>query len=425
MKYQFPVTDKYQAREVTDLEFDIRDYDPDLFVELETIRSENPFKNIDYDLNIDSDKNILARISDKYNKILFSGHRGCGKTLELNKYYNRINRPDNYFTIFIEIEKEMEISRFEASDIFILLLVSLIKKLNSEGIVIELNYLKDLITEWTSDEEIKNELSSSYKFEVGAETSAGANFFGFLKLSSFFKALFASESKIVKTIREKIKRNINILIDKFNFILNQVREKIKETNKGKDILFIIDGSEKIPFEKYKQIFIQDVYLIRSINVNMILSIPIHSCFDIKNNPSSEFFSVQLLPMIRLNNENKKKFGEIITKRIDETTFFDEGVLDKCIEKSGGCPRQLLRIVNKSLIESLGNKITLEKLNKALNKLGNDLKNPLDSEHLKVINNKTYNTADTKCLDLLFSLAILKYNGDYEINPLLADVLQTK
>ena len=114
-----------------------------------------------------------------------------------------------------------------------------------------------------------------------------------------------------------------------------------------------------------------------------------------------------------------------TKRIDETTFFDEGVLDKCIEKSGGCPRQLLRIVNKSLIESLGNKITLEKLNKALNKLGNDLKNPLDSEHLKVINNKTYNTADTKCLDLLFSLAILKYNGDYEINPLLADVLQTK
>jgi hypothetical protein len=37
-----------------------------------------------------------------------------------------------------------------------------------------------------------------------------------------------------------------------------------------------------------------------------------------------------------------------------------------------------------------------------------------------IKEKKYDPADPKVLDLLFSLAILKYNGNMEINPLITN-----
>ncbi len=114
--------------------------------------------------------------------------------------------------------------------------------------------------------------------------------------------------------------------------------------------------------------------------------------------------------------------QVITKRIDADTFLEQDALRFCVEKSGGCIRQLLRIVNKSLIISRGMKITKEIAERSVNDLGRAMIEQFDSEHLSILKQKQYHTADLKVLDLLFSLAVLKYNGDREINPLIKNYL---
>jgi len=368
MKYEFPAKNKFHARSVTELDFEIDPMDSDIYVNLDMVRGKDYIEEIKYNLNIDEEK--LQVTTDSFIKIIFSGHRGSGKTVELQRFQKNIDDSVRYFSVFIRIEKELEVASFQPEDLFIILMIKLIEKIH-EGAL---------------------------------------------------KAVFSSESKTLKTIRETIKKNPKYLIDKFNAVLDDLRITLNSNNNSKDILFILDGTEKIPYQIYRELFCENSYLIRSINANMIFSVPINSYFDIKGNPSSDFFQTYTLPMIPITNESMPLLKRIITKRIDADTFIDDESLDFCIQKSGGCIRQLLRIVNKSLIISRGMKITKQIAEKSANDLGRAMIEQFDSEHLSIMKQKQYHTADIKVLDLLFSLAVLKYNGDREINPLIKNYL---
>jgi chromosomal replication initiation ATPase DnaA len=125
-------------------------------------------------------------------------------------------------------------------------------------------------------------------------------------------------------------------------------------------------------------------------------------------------------MIEIKEGSIPLLKQIITKRIDAETFIEDEALDFCVQKSGGCIRQLLRIVNRAIIMSRGAKITKDIAQKSAKELGRDMKELFDSEHLAILKGKQYDTARAKVLDLLFSLAVLRYNGYMEINPLITD-----
>ena len=151
---------------------------------------------------------------------------------------------------------------------------------------------------------------------------------------------------------------------------------------------------------------------------MVFSVPINSYFDIKSNPASFFFQTYSLPMIPITDQSLPLLKQIITKRIDAQIFIEDEALEFCILKSGGCIRQLLNIVNKSLTISLGTKITKEIAQKSVEELGRAMIELLDSAHYNILKKKEYERSDQKVLELLFSLAILKYNGERKINPLI-------
>ena len=84
---------------------------------------------------------------------------------------------------------------------------------------------------------------------------------------------------------------------------------------------------------------------------------------------------------------------------------------------------MIRIVNKALNISLGEKITLETAEAAASEIGRSMMDILDSEHREILRIGQFDTADEKLLELLFESVILKYNGDRKINPLIEDMLE--
>jgi hypothetical protein len=418
VQYEFPVKNKFQAKDVTNFDFEINPLYPNLYVNLDAVRGKDYIEKIKFNLNIDEDS--LQLNTANFIKIIFSGHRGSGKTLELQRFHSYIDDPGRYFSVFIEIEKEAEVSSFRPEDLFIILIVKLIEKLHEANIKFDSGYLKEIQKEWLSETNIIKELKDNFKIDVSSEVAAGASFFVFLKLKSALKAVFSSESNTLTKIRETIKKKPTYLIDRFNAVLNELRMCLDAAGNSKDILFILDGTEKIPYQIYRELFYEDSYLIRSINSNMIFSVPINSYFDIKANPGAEFFQTFSLPMIEIKEESMPLLKQIITKRIDAETFIEDGALDFCVQKSGGCIRQLLKIVNRAIIMSRGAKITKDIAQKSAKELGRDMKELFDSEHLAILKQKKYDPANPKVLDLLFSLAVLKYNGNMKINPLITD-----
>ncbi len=418
MPYHFPVTNKFEARTVTELDFEIDPMNDKVYVDLDPIRGKDYLEQVKFNLSVDDDR--LQETMPVFTKIIFSGHRGSGKTMELRRFQSYIDHPDRYFSILIEIEREIEVAGFQAEDLFVILIAKLIERIDEEEIELHSDHLDKIAKEWFSEKSIQKDLKENFRLDVTSEVGAGASFLAFVKFKSALKAIFSSDSATSVTIRQQIRKNPLYLVERFSSVLYDLRVVLKQKHLAKDVLFILDGTEKIPYDIYMQLFCKDSHLIRAIGVNMIFSVPINSYFDIRGNPSSDFFQTFTLPMILVTGESLPLLEKIITRRIDRDTFLGEDALRFCVEKSGGCIRQLIRIVNKALTVSLGKRITKEVAEKSVHELSRGILDQLDSEHLKILKERTYDTADSKVLDLLFSLVVLKYNGERRINPLIEE-----
>lgn len=420
--YTYPVTNPFQARTVTEPDFEPNLFKENLYVNLDEVRGEDFIQDIRFTLNIDQTDDRLYEPTDDYVKIIFSGHRGCGKTTELKRLHDRFNHPDRYFSIFLSIEEEMEYGSFQPEDFFVWIILKLVEAVHQQGIPVGTTALNDLAKQLLSDKVIEQELKNSFQTELGLDTDAGINILGWFKFKAIAKAVFAGTNETSTKIREEVRRNTLDVIDKINQALVDIRSAIQNSGKGGDILFIVDGSEKLKFEVYEYLFIENPNLLKALSVNLIVAVPINSFYQIEKTPG--YFPNQfIVPMVKLGAADSRAnecFKEVVRRRVDENTFFDAGVLDECVRCSGGCMRQLLIIVNSVIRKARGNKASLETAKTAIHELGRRMFDLLDSEHMKALALRADDRklGDVKVREMLFQLVLLKYNGKTDINPLL-------
>lgn len=128
-------------------------------------------------------------------------------------------------------------------------------------------------------------------------------------------------------------------------------------------------------------------------------------------------------MIRLEH-GAGEFSKIVTKRVSED-LFEEGILDKIVQLSGGSPRQLLRLTNQSLLDT-DTKVNQAVLNATAKRLAVERLRPLTEKHRSILKEKRFGDVSPELLELLFSVNVMEYNGDEierRINPLLESYFQ--
>ncbi len=420
-EYNFPEKDLFRAMEVTEPEFKIQsrpDWFKKLWIDFSPVRSEDTFRYMKKILGMQGDK--IVHIPAIYQKIIFSGHRGSGKSVELSRFANEINHKDAFFTIFIDLETETNIEQLSSEDIFIVLITMLIRKLEENDVYFVKDDLNEIAEQWLSDTEVVKELKNNFNIDVQATVGGGWNFWKFFTAQGNLKAGFSRDNITTKTIRRIIKSNPKPLIEKFNSALVHIRKEIKDEGKGKDIIFFIDGLEKANRSVYESLFIKDVQMITSLNVHIISTVPIDTYYRIIEQGNRFSFKDFYMPMIRITDKSKELFKEMIYRRVDKSLIEPEA-LDHLIEMSGGCPRILLKLVNRGLLETDENKITKKVAEKVVLKEGNERYRTLTSEHKEIIRKGDFNSADPIVLELLHSLTILEYNGENverKLNPVL-------
>lgn len=425
-KFKYPVKNPFEARAVTEPTFEENIFgESGLYVNLDEVRGKEYLRDIKFDLGIDTDGGLTS--TSEYVKLIFSGHIGSGKTVELTRLHHQLNTPKNYFSIFISIEEELEISRFEAEDFYVLLISKLIQRLDEAGITRKTRSLEELSSLFLSDEEIKKEISETYKDELEGKAGLELNFLNIFKVGGLLKNILGSETKTSRTIRQATRKNLLRLIQLFNDYLSDIREDVIEKGLGEDILFVVDGSEKITFDKYETLFVKDASVLISLNVNMIMSVRIDAFYQIEKSPI-KFTSQYIVPMIKTEElKAQEALCDIITKRIDFATFFENReALNACIHFSGGCIRQLFRVVNATIRKTRGEKkITTEIVDIVVKEIGNTMRESIDKTYIEVLKMGNYEPADAKVKEMLYGLLLLKYNGIHsiKINPILGKFMQ--
>lgn len=429
-EYQFPEKNPFRAKEVTEPEFHIQereDWFKNLWIDFSPARSNRQFDKMTYALGM-VDGKVENRAND-YEKFIFSGHRGCGKSVELRRFAQSIDGPDNFVAIFIDLELETDVEQLSAEDIFVVLITILARELKKRKIPFDQSDFDHIASEWLSEEEVQKELTADFGMEATAEVSIGAKFWQFLGLEGHLKGTYARQNKTTRSIREKIKANPKSLITKLNALLVRVRQEIRKGGFGQDIVFLIDGLEKARENFYKSLFIYDPSLITGIEAHLISTVPISTFYEISDTTSLDFFKTFYLPMLRVDKKSDSKsislLKKLIYRRVDRE-LLEEKVLDEFIKFSGGCPRILLKLVNRGFLQALGKNITPEIADEVIREEGQERWRALTQTHRDILKAGHFEAADKVVLELLQSLNILEYNGaspERKVNPLLLRFLK--
>ena len=207
---------------------------------------------------------------------------------------------------------------------------------------------------------------------------------------------------------------------KFNNALSLVREHCESEGKGRDLLFIIDGTEKSTFEFYDELFQQNGHVLRALNVNLVTTLRLDAFYKLEGKPNLDFYQSVFVPMVTVTEDNKSILAKIITKRADAETFFYNNALYYLVEMSGGSLRQLLRLANQALLFSRGKKVDLARATSTVKTEGDKLYHALSPEQKEIIKTDKWidNWSHPEVSMMLYAMALLKYNGKARVNPMI-------
>lgn len=370
--------------------------------------------------------------------ILFTGHRGCGKSTELRKIQQKVE--SEYYIVYLEADVELDINDTEYTDLYLLI----IKKVADELYRLGAKFDKQLLNSFESwFREITNETEQSVEQGISLQVEAEAGFkIPFIsKLLTKLLAQIKGSQKQKKIIRQTLQKDISRLQADINFLLDDALKKLqqKAPQYKKGFLIILDNLDRIPPNVGNHLFFDYAAQLQVLHTNIIYTVPISTVYSDKN-LGKTFGSLNIMPMVNIyqyelnqcdleyQEDRIEALAKLIEYRVDiDAVFQSRQQLLDLVKASGGHVRQLMEITAESCLTAASrvhSKVTAEDVTYAIKqeqfKFERLTLNEYYSVLAKVCLSKNINKDEIGQL-LLFNLSVLEYNGDNRwnyINPVL-------
>jgi len=357
-------------------------------------------------------------------RAFLSGHRGTGKTTELLKLKNVINQTKCFLTIFCDIgNEELDINNIDFVDIVIFMIEQLVQTLDKLNINVKKEDIESFYN-WYEQRivEINDKTDASATIET--ELSGGITIPAFFKLITKTKAKLSASQDTKDTIRRVFTNKFSDFSIKFNEFIASIKIAIKAEDISSDLLFIIDGFEKIgTLEDRKKILIDNSNKFVEIKSNMIITLPIELFSQIST--LSNFSTPISFPLITLDTDGETQFLDFIYKRINKSLFDNEDTVKQIIRYGAGSPRETLKIIREAYMLANDEVIDLQSVSDAKDKISNEIVNYLTQDEIEVLkelnSNDTISYSDTLASLLVKKVLLIYGDGSNKvINPLISE-----
>jgi hypothetical protein len=413
--------------------------DHPFYTDFSDVRGDFEEKFLYKKLNVSHNKYDSKANAGAKTRLFLSGYRGVGKTSELAKIAHKLNHRDCFLCVICNLdhpEKGLDINDMSYMDIVIYQLERLSDEVNTKGLTIDQDIINSL-NKWFEQKvkEVNTLIKADTGLEIQYETSAISPIKILLGITSKLKANFSGSKENATKIRAVLRQNFTEFALKFNEYIESVNMQLRKEGIAQEILFIIDGFDKIGTKEMRRKVIIEENHLRQIKVNTIFSLPIELMKD--KELLESYGTVISFPFVKIRERNGdnieaaiSKFEEFVYKRIDSSLFDSPETVRKAILLGGGSPRELLRILDYANIytDDDATVIKLENLEKGVKKFASSSAQYItveDFEKLKELKDANtrgeivaLDTLDHSWLDMLQKLIILEYNdGTYKrVNP---------
>ena len=375
--------------------------------------------------------------SDK-NAFLLIGHRGSGKSTELNRMAEKL-RTEGYYIESVQCALDLDLNNIIYTDLLILMGNALLKIAEEHDCELG-SYLEERILKyWTVEEEKCQEIGIDANVALCGTISAGTK--GFLsKILDFMFSLkgdlkFNEETRTV--YREKVSRRASEWIN----IMTEIADTLTEYNDQKQPIIIFEDLDKLNPEDAGKIFYNNSAILSGVSFPIIYTFPISMSYESKFGSLGGYFETETLPMIKVkkidgteNDEGICTIKHIVEKRMD-LSLFDDSVLELIIKKTGGSIRDLFSVIVSGATRAMrrqGETISIEDVSIALEQLKTSLTRRIDSRHYeflaKIYSDKSYReqiSDKNMLLEMLQASVVLEYNSKrwHDVHPLVGEFLE--
>lgn len=416
---RIPVREARYVPTICDGNVPLQGPDHALFVDLTAARGGNRIAEVE--------RRIRWAPPGTYEKHLVTGHAGSGKSTELLSLASELQKSKErnqiFHVVFFDINQRLDPSDIQLPD----LVAALFSAFWSDPI---LNVPTMATAKHLGHEFLR--WAKALGLDVSGDLAKGIPVLGTL----------LKNAELQRRFREKAWAYTARLIETMGDLIQEIRDSLESREDIEDLVIIIDNLEKILCRdmggrtNYDLLFIEQLPKLDALPVHMVMTFPVSLHADQAQLRAAYANAVAIqIPMVRVrqradhedDQSGLASLRELLGRRLDlEAIFADMQAADDAIRASGGCVRDLLRIVASAVVERGSVPISSGDVSRAVSHLAADLERVLQGRmvlpHLHTVERTGSIPAEIGAADrkwLLQNLIVVEYNGEvwYDIHPL--------
>jgi hypothetical protein len=287
---------------------------------------------------------------------LLTGHKGSGKTTELNRIRRELASGRGGKRVFVSTlfaDRWLDLEDLQPEDLVLQIVRQLVSDLTDAGMPLGAKRFDAFFTSlW---ERVRPDMA-----EIDLKP---------LKFSFKLEDFPTARSRF----REALRGQLPTVFDLVNrHLIPEARDHVKGEGDYDDILLIVDDLDKIPqkmlgdgrVSNHENLFLDNAGTLRAIHCSMLLTVPIELAYSpaqgrLRDDYGSAIYTVPLVSIADREGERnaagEAAMVEILTRRADralgdgrERIFADRELLERVVRLSGGHVRSLLVLVSELL-----------------------------------------------------------------------------
>lgn len=358
-------------------------------------------------------------------KILFTGHRGSGKSTELSKLATLLK--DQFFIVNFSIAQSLNLYDLNYVDVILAMALKLLQQAHRHKVKINKLLLEDVFDWFT------NEVTKEMVIEIPKQASLSANI---NLLAVKIEGKFGGETLSRTIMRERVEPRLSELMEKINLTISEI-----ERMTGKSVLIIVEDIDKTDLDNARHLFFEHGISLSKIKSRVIYTFPIALRYSNDFPQIARNFNMHfVLPNVKILDKQARRdeigyqtLKDVILKRIEENLISKEA-LNEVIQLSGGLMVELVRLIHGAANYALSEKktaIDIEDIRRMANEIRNDYRALLREEHYKILN-QVKNDKEKRIVneeivqELLHNLSLLEYRNDEiwgDVHPIVRPLLK--
>ena len=372
------------------------------------------------------------------NAFLLLGHKGCGKSTELNKMSEDLEGPDGTGTPVHTIlcGTDLDLRSPVYSDLLILMGEALLEIAQKRGVHVGERIEDTIRSFFTRETEREGTAGRETDASVEAGVSAGRSVAGLLRLIGGAKASIKYGETDRTTYRETIQKRLSVWLD----AMDTIADRIAAASEGRRPVIIFEDLDKLDQKEAWEVFLHHSQKLAGVSFPVIYTFPIALAYAPEFHSLEGVFTAKFFPMIRLKKQDGSDdpaglstIREIVEKRADPE-LFDQKALDDLIRRTGGSLRDLFNAINacsRRALRRRSERIEQEDADRALEQLKSSLTKRIEQKYypfLEMIRGGQHTDIpdQKKLLEMLQAGVVLEYDnhGDWrDVHPLVAEYLE--